>query len=1046
MIDLSSCQPRSTVLEGTANFVVNLDSLPKLSEAEAREFLDSNVLTSGMEELLMNAFARLGGEASASGTYLLSESMGGGKTQSLIVAGIIARFPRLVSQLSFAKPLPDASPDVVTSFTGREVGKKFWIEIGKDLGVEFDEDRAPSESEWVAALNGKSALILLDELAFYLVSLTSEGKTVEDGTRASTRASVALTNLCGAVRDHKECARSVIVISDLEKDWEQGAEELNRILKSNASLGSTVQSTSNEVSKGAHAIAPVDNQKDELYAILRKRIFGEIKASPAEIEALADAYVSELEKASSIIEHPIQQIREEITHCYPFHFSTKHLIGTFNDNPGFQKTRDAISLMAAITRSLWESGQSEVKKHHLLGLASADLNDSNVAGQFKKIKRTLAEALSTDIAGDGTSHAESYDSESNGLSSQCARWIFVGSLSEPNGRGLSDAEIAEYLIAPGKDIAGFQDALKHLYDNCWYIEQKKSGRYFFNKDRNLNAQLNSFAKLCGKEDRDALVEQKLIDMFTPKDKRCYQKLEVLPQLDGIKLERDRTTLIICGLNESIDAWFDGQHFKNRVAFLSAVDQAGVFNVNKKAQRLYAIQKVVADLTAEDSQYKKAKATHEECHTELFLAIKSVWTRLSYPLVDAKMDTALKSTDLLDSYTDEKTGHQVKYRPDDAAKGEFVIGATLREAAKYIAVDLSVSDPVKAFGTLKAKTEQFLFPPTGKATWDQILDAAACKGHMNWVEPAMLDRMREIMLKAGKWRELAGQIQKPPFAEETAVSIEYDRDPGTGKITTTSMTVIHADKLFAREDGAAWEEISQDEAFVSEAMILEFKAVDSTGKNKEGKPWRIENPIEIVCDFIESPEPGNQVLVLKTIPDCPVKFTTDGGDPANTGSLYAAPGITAPEGAVIRLFAEKASVNREEQITVPTPASPDDPATAPALDPAKPAYVSTKHLKHSTRAETYAFLQSLPDTAVLKQVSAKVAVAATNSTVSVNWDSSIAVSAASVLNAYGFLDGELAGGEWALRFAELHFATGQNLQQWQVDSGTKLDPKLITQPS
>ena len=71
-----TCIPRSAVLDGTADFVVNLADLPLLTEAEAAEFLDSNVLTSGMALLLGQAFARLAGTGSSSGIYKLSESMG----------------------------------------------------------------------------------------------------------------------------------------------------------------------------------------------------------------------------------------------------------------------------------------------------------------------------------------------------------------------------------------------------------------------------------------------------------------------------------------------------------------------------------------------------------------------------------------------------------------------------------------------------------------------------------------------------------------------------------------------------------------------------------------------------------------------------------------------------------------------------------------------------------------------------------------------------------------------------------------------------------
>ena len=203
MINLfQSCIPRQAVLDGTANFVVNLTHLPQLSEAEAREFLDSNVLTSGMELLLSQSFARMAGTGEGSGIYKLSESMGGGKTQSMIVAGILARFPHLANMVDFREPLPEVQPDIVAAFTGRATGKKIWVTLGESLGVQFSEDRAPSEEEWRDALKDRNALILLDELAFYLVHASTQGSTKE-GTRAATLASVAMTTLFGAVRDYR---------------------------------------------------------------------------------------------------------------------------------------------------------------------------------------------------------------------------------------------------------------------------------------------------------------------------------------------------------------------------------------------------------------------------------------------------------------------------------------------------------------------------------------------------------------------------------------------------------------------------------------------------------------------------------------------------------------------------------------------------------------------------------------------------------------------------------------------------------------------------
>ena len=104
--------------------------------------------------------------------------------------------------------------------------------------------------------------------------------------------------------------------------------------------------------------------------------------------------------------------------------------------------------------------------------------------------------------------------------------------------------------------------------------------------------------------------------------------------------------------------------------------------------------------------------------------------------------------------------------------------------------------------LRNRVEQFLFPATGRTTWQQILDGAASRGQMLWTEPGTLDRMREVLITAGQWREDAGQIQKPPFEEVTGVTIEYARDKDTGVITTTDIKLSHADTLMVREEGAS----------------------------------------------------------------------------------------------------------------------------------------------------------------------------------------------------------------------------------------------------
>lgn len=1037
-----SCIPRQAVIDGTADFVVNLSELPRLTEAEARDFLDSNVLTSGMEMLLSQSFARMAGTGSASGIYKLSESMGGGKTQSMIVAGILARFPHLASLVSFKKPLPKVHPDVVAAFTGRATDKKIWITLGEALGVKFPADRAPSEEEWRDALKGRQVLILLDELAFYLIHASSQGSK-EEGTRAATLAGIALTTLFGAVRDYKECKQTVIVIADLQKDWEQGAEELARILKSNDMLSSALNSVDNEMSKGAQSIAPVDNTKDELYAILSRRLFKEVNATDKDKKAIAAAYVAELENARSIIDRPTVQIREEIIASYPFHFSTKHVIGHFNNNPGFQKTRDVIRLMATIVRSLWGKGEGAVGRHYLLSLESADLNDSNVSSRFIEIKTSLQEALQTDII----SHVESLDIETDGMAGRCARWIYVSSLSDVRPKGISEAELAEYLLEPGYSILGMKDALKKLYDTCWYIEQYRTGHYYFHRYKNLNAQVNSYTNICTATDRDAMIEGKLKEMFEPRDKRCYQKLSVLPALDKVQLERDKTTLLILKPDTDFQKYFSGEKYKNRIAILTAVEQTGIFNVNKKADRLWAITQVVGDLSSEDTQHKKAKDTLSEYQTELFIAIKAVFNKFHYPLINEEQETALIATSLLDGYVDDKSGNRIQYRNDVANKGEFVVEATLRDANKFqVFAPATGEDKVKVYKPLQTRVETFLFPATNRTTWDQIKEGAASKGHMLWVEPVTMERMLESLLTAGEWRKELEQILKPPFDEITGVAIEYSRDKETGVITTTDIKLSHADKLFVREDSAEWYDHSIDSPVVTGAMLIEFNAVDTKGVNTEGKPYRIDNYIDLYHEFMDSPKPGNKVVKVKVVPPSSVvKYTIDNSDPANNGKVYAPPGIDAPEGTTVRLHAAKGNVTKDASFTVPKKTGGGGPGVPPPINPDIPLTVNGRAFTHLlSRSVSYKFLGSLPPEARLQMVQAKITHAATDSTVTLTWDRKSKLEPQAVITAFEFLDKQVNDGEWQLRFDQLHFATGKSFLKWQVDTSTIIALSQVSQ--
>ena len=104
--------------------------------------------------------------------------------------------------------------------------------------------------------------------------------------------------------------------------------------------------------------------------------------------------------------------------------------------------------------------------------------------------------------------------------------------------------------------------------------------------------------------------------------------------------------------------------------------------------------------------------------------------------------------------------------------------------------------------------------------------------MLWTEPGTLDRMRELLITSGQWREAAGQIQKPPFDEVTGVTIEYTRDKATGVITTTDIVLSLADTLLLRLDNEQYKVVSSQRPVVTGAMVIEFRGLSTRVRKTE----------------------------------------------------------------------------------------------------------------------------------------------------------------------------------------------------------------------
>ncbi|MGH2388918.1 MAG: DUF499 domain-containing protein, partial [Chloroflexota bacterium] len=273
-----ACTPRQSAFDPTTSDIVyNIDNLPQIDGAS---FFAENYVTEGMRSLLTEAFKRLEGKSqSSSGAFLLSQAMGGGKTHNLIALGLLAKHPNLRGKVmqDFYTPGPLGAVRVVT-FSGRNTHTPFglWGEIAKSLNRQdvfkdfYQPLVPPSDSAWVELLHGEPVLLLLDELPPYFEAMRAKevGATTLDVITTT-----ALANLFVAIAGGK-LPNACVVVTDLRASA-YGA--------GSAAVSAALQNLEGEANRVAVRIDPVRLNSDELYHILRTRLFEQV-AAPADID------------------------------------------------------------------------------------------------------------------------------------------------------------------------------------------------------------------------------------------------------------------------------------------------------------------------------------------------------------------------------------------------------------------------------------------------------------------------------------------------------------------------------------------------------------------------------------------------------------------------------------------------------------------------------------------------------------------------------------------------------------------------------------------
>lgn len=1024
------CIPRDSVFDiAKRDTVLNLTHMTT-GKIDAKGFFEENYVTEGMKTLLTEAFRRLQ-RKSEQAIFKLTQAMGGGKTHNLISLGMLAKHPEFRSSVLQDLPGSIELPSVrVVAFSGREtdIPHGIWGEIARQLG-KFDTFKeyytplkAPGRTAWINLLKGEPTLILLDELPPYLDNAKSLAIGNSDLAKVTA---TALTNLFEAVAE-SELGNVCVVLTDLVGTYAEAS----------AQIASVLQQLQSEAQRHSMNLTPVQINTDEFYHILRKRLFN-APPNDVQIDEVAQAYAKSVREAKQmdITAQSPEQFAQLIKSSYPFHPAIKDLYARFRENQGFQQTRALIRLMRIIAARLWQSGEAD--KKYLISVHDIDLNDPETLSEIRQINPNLENAVSHDIASQGTAVAERMDQNLGGTDARdICHLIFVASLANvPNAvLGLSIPELVGYLCVPGRNLTKLKgDVLERLATAAWYLHSNRDGKLFFKNVENLNAKLESLARAYIREQSMKELRQRLSELFKPANSWCYQEILPLPAIDEISLAADRITLVISepfigqGLNPQLKQFFDQTTFKNRVAFLSG-SRNTFDSLIENAKRLKAIQHIIDEMKADkvlpsDPQFKQADELLDRLLTQFLSAVKETFTTLYYPTRQSDKDV-LNPADFLMKYEGNKYN------------GEDQVLQLLKDKQKYTE---DVSSDI-----FRKKVEQRLFT-TPTMLWSEIKKRAAINPQWQWHRRDALDGLKDDLIHKEVWREDdAGYVDRsPPPPRTTGVLIqERARDEDTGALEL-KVTPVNGDMVYAEVGGEATTASHKVEngLFTTDEIEVSFLAVDSSGIHPTGSAETWKNRVTLKYRLYASGK-GEKMLELKAAPNkdgkTEIRYTTNGSDPKLGAGSYEAPVALKKGTHIVLAYAERDGV-QSTLLQIPIDWNKSD-GDKP-IDAQKPAVWHHRHEFHFT-PESYEFIDR-----IMRHEANVSAVK-----ISITGDRWAELTLHELIELTGIQLSEAVEairklpefGQVGLEARAIHFPTGQRLMDWLNETKTDVKPGEVKQ--
>jgi len=730
---------------------------------------------------------------------------------------------------------------------------------------------APGPEAWKQLLGGDPLVVFLDELPPYLEYAVAVPVGSADLGVVTT---AALANLFVAVTDMDNVC---VVLSDLAgTNFSLGQSALE------AAFNRAVQGITAESRRIAVPITPVNPNGDELYHILRKRLFEQIAPEP-EIQRVAGAYREALREANQmgLTSTSPEAMYTRVVDAYPFHPDLRELVGKFKENEGFQQTRGVIRLMQMVVSNLWKSNRAA--GIDLIHPYDLDLNLDEIASEVRTINPSLSEAIAHDIAHGGDAEVEQIDlANGNSDASDAARLILVSSLATTPGaiHGLREYQLVDCLQRPGRDLSTFKaNVLDKLATRAWYLHNSADGRLFFKNQQNLAAKLRSTALSLHTETVERMLREHLESYFSASLRDCYQVVKVLPPPDEVQVEQEKTTLVIVRpggqanhlpISADWQAWWDQQPYKNRVLFLTG-SRDTFQKVLDSARQTRALQSIEDELRSEntpsdDPQWRALDALRDRVGLQFTAALKEAFDQIVYPSINSALRAS--GTDLAFA------GNQ---------SGEATIRKTLEGAQKFTT---AIDDD-----SFRSRAEARLFGAADSKVvlWSDFKRAAAVNTNWPLHKLSALDDLKVDCLRRGLWREEGNHIRRGPFPPplpEVSVrelSVQEEEDG----ITYLKIEPLHAPAVVYEtgdsEPTIASSPVPTPTRFEARALRYRFLAFDPADTARVGvvKDWtaklRLKYQLHDRGDHYEV-----ELLALPKVNGISIRYTTDGSSPTSAG--------------------------------------------------------------------------------------------------------------------------------------------------------------------